>query len=93
MSFATGLDAMRHEHFARFRGQRVGLLTHAAATTGYYPIQSARDLFASAAGVKLVALFGPEHGMSGEAQDLIPVTGESAGACASTRFTATPSRV
>ena len=79
MSHPTGLDAMRHEHFARFRGQRVGLLTHAAATTGYYPIQSARDLFASAAGVKLVALFGPEHGMSGEAQDLIPVTGESAG--------------
>ena len=78
MSHPTGLDAVRHGHFARFRGQRVGLLTHPAATTGYYPSQSARDLFAQAAGVKLVALFGPEHGLSGEAQDLIAVAGESA---------------
>ena len=78
MSHPTGLDAVRHDHFARFRGQRVGLLTHPAATTGYYPIQSARDLFAQAAGVKLVALFGPEHGLSGEAQDLIAVAGEAA---------------
>jgi uncharacterized protein YbbC (DUF1343 family) len=78
MSFATGLDAVVADHLARFRGQRVGLLTHPAALSTDSCLRSARDLFATAEGVKLVAIFGPEHGLSGEAQDLIPVTGESA---------------
>ncbi len=77
MSHPTGLDAVAANGLKMFQALRVGLLTHPAATTTT-DLRSARDLFAQAAGVKLVALFGPEHGLSGEAQDLIPVAGESA---------------
>jgi uncharacterized protein YbbC (DUF1343 family) len=38
-------------------------------------LRSAAELFAEHA--NLVALFGPEHGFTGEAQDLIPIAGES----------------
>jgi uncharacterized protein YbbC (DUF1343 family) len=71
----TGLDRVAADGLKRFRGQRVGLLTHAAATLSRPPFTSARDLFANSPGVKLAALFGPEHGLTGAAQDLIPVAG------------------
>jgi uncharacterized protein YbbC (DUF1343 family) len=71
----TGLDVVRLNQFAPFRGRRVGLLTHQAALThdGY----TAAEVFASAPGVTLAALFGPEHGLTGEAQDLEGVPGGS----------------
>jgi len=65
----TGLDVLRAEGFARFRGQRLGLVTHAAALSGP-PWKSAVELFSSSEGVELAAIFGPEHGLTGEAQDL-----------------------
>ncbi len=65
----TGLDVVQRENFARFRGKRVGLVTHQAALAG--DGASAFDLFRSE--TNLVTLFGPEHGFTGEAQDLIPV--------------------
>ena len=68
----TGLDVLRSEGFARFRGQRLGLVTHAAALSGP-PWKSAVELFSAAEGVELSAVFGPEHGLTGEAQDLIAV--------------------
>ena len=68
----TGLDVLRSEGFARFRGQRLGLVTHAAALSGP-PWKSAVELFSAAEGVELAAVFGPEHGLTGEAQDLIAV--------------------
>jgi uncharacterized protein YbbC (DUF1343 family)/CubicO group peptidase (beta-lactamase class C family) len=58
----TGLDVLEEEHFARFRGAHVGLITN---VTG-----KARDgspdvgLFRSAPEVNLVALFAPEHGLA-----------------------------
>ena len=75
MSFATGLDAVAADGLARFQGQRVGLLTHPAATTSGPWVRTARDLFTDYPGVRLEVLFGPEHGLTGEAQDLIPVPG------------------
>jgi uncharacterized protein YbbC (DUF1343 family) len=65
----TGLDVVVREDFARFRGQRVGLVTHPAAVDNRF--DSAETLFATH--TNLVTLFGPEHGFTGEAQDLIPV--------------------
>ena len=65
----VGLDALAAEQFARLRGLRVGLLTHPAALSANH--RTAAELFA--AHTNLVALFGPEHGLTGEAQDLIPV--------------------
>ncbi len=76
MSHPTGLDAVVADDLKLFQGRRVGLLTHPAATASLPPFPSARQLFADAG--QLVVLFGPEHGLSGEAQDLIPVSGESA---------------
>lgn len=67
----TGLDVLQQQDFAPLRGQRVGLVTHPAAVSR--DLRSAAELFA--AHTNLVTLFGPEHGFTGEAQDLIPVTG------------------
>jgi uncharacterized protein YbbC (DUF1343 family) len=67
----TGLDQLCADEFALLRGQRVGLVTHAAAVDAR--LRSAVELFRSAPGVRLAALFGPEHGLHGTAQDLAAV--------------------
>jgi uncharacterized protein YbbC (DUF1343 family) len=69
----TGLECLAGEGFAPLRGLRVGLVTHPAAVDGR--LRHARDLLAEAPGVRLEALFGPEHGFFGEAQDLVGVGG------------------
>lgn len=69
----TGLDCLRDRGFAPLRGLRVGLVTHPAAVDGQ--LRHVRDLLAEAPGVHLAALFGPEHGLMGEEQDLIGVRG------------------
>lgn len=68
----TGLDQLLDEEFARLRGRAVGLVTHAAAVDRR--LRPATELLAAAAGVNLVAVFGPEHGLHGQAQDLESVT-------------------
>ena len=67
----TGLTVLRGQHFAALGGLRVGLVTHAAAVDEDF--RSAIDLFAGASNFHLGALFGPEHGLVGDAQDLIAV--------------------
>jgi uncharacterized protein YbbC (DUF1343 family) len=67
----TGLDVLRDQGFAPLRGRRVGLVCHPASVDAQ--LRHAADLFAAAPGVELTALFGPEHGFSGVAQDLIGV--------------------
>jgi uncharacterized protein YbbC (DUF1343 family) len=75
----TGLDLLIAANFEPLHDKRVGLLTHPAAISGFNgfqydgPTRSTLELFATHPAVNLVALFGPEHGLSGEAQDLIPV--------------------
>jgi uncharacterized protein YbbC (DUF1343 family) len=69
----TGLDVLCAERLELLRGRRVGLLCH--------PASVARDLVHAvdrlmAAGVRPTRLFGPEHGVRGEAQDMIGVPGE-----------------
>jgi uncharacterized protein YbbC (DUF1343 family) len=67
----TGLDVLAADAFARFRGQRVGLVAHPASVDSR--LRHAIELLAEAPGVHLTAVFGPEHGLLGEAQDLIGV--------------------
>ncbi|MEW5851164.1 MAG: DUF1343 domain-containing protein [Myxococcota bacterium] len=67
---ATGLDILRAEGFRRLRGARVGLLAHAASVDG--TITHILDLMLEAR-VKLVRLFGPEHGLHAAAQDMAGV--------------------
>lgn len=67
----TGLDLLAAERFTRFRGQRIGLAVHPASVDAR--LRHAIELFAAADGVRLATVFGPEHGVLGEAQDLIGV--------------------
>jgi uncharacterized protein YbbC (DUF1343 family) len=62
---------LRDQEFAPLRGMRIGLVTHPAAVDCQF--RHACELLAAARDVQLVALFGPEHGLLGEAQDLIGV--------------------
>jgi uncharacterized protein YbbC (DUF1343 family) len=62
----TGLEILLQEQIARLQNHRVGLISNPTGVT--------RDLRANvdtlrAAGVNLVALFGPEHGFSAAAAD------------------------
>src|SRR5262245_18028136 len=67
----TGLDCLARDGFTVLRGLRVGLVTHPAAVDGQ--LRSCADLLQRPDGVRLAALFGPEHGYSGQEQDLIHV--------------------
>ena len=72
----TGLDVLVAQDFAPLRGLRVGLVVNAASVDGQ--IRHAAELLARAPGVKLAALFGPEHGLFGQAQDLVAVGDQTA---------------
>src|SRR5262249_38833908 len=67
----SGLSVLRDQAFAPLRGRRVGLATHAAAVNGH--LRHALDRVAEARGVRLAALFGPDHGLLGTAQALVGV--------------------
>jgi uncharacterized protein YbbC (DUF1343 family) len=72
----NGLDVLVAQEFAPIRGLRVGLVTHPAAVDSQ--LRHAIELFSTAPQIKLGAIFGPEHGLLGQAQDLIGVSaGES----------------
>ncbi len=62
----TGLARLLREHLNLIQGRRVGLATHAAAVMPdlTHIIDALR-----AAGVQLMALYGPEHGLAGAAAD------------------------
>lgn len=63
----TGLEVLLSDSMHLVRGKRVGLLTN---HSGRLPDgTSTIDALFKAPGVKLVALFGPEHGIRGVAKD------------------------
>ena len=68
----TGLDVLVADNFAPLAGRRVGLVTHPAAVDA--TLHHVIELVGAAKGVKLSAIFGPEHGLLGQAQDLISVS-------------------
>ena len=62
----TGLDLLVHEQIDLMRGRRVGLVTHPAAVLSDFT--GAADAMLRV-GIKVTALFGPEHGFDGSAAD------------------------
>ena len=60
----TGIDVLEAQKFAPLVGKRVGLITNQTGVDR--DGRSTIDLLAHAPGVKLVALFSPEHGIRGE---------------------------
>ncbi|HEX2675662.1 MAG TPA: exo-beta-N-acetylmuramidase NamZ domain-containing protein, partial [Polyangiales bacterium] len=69
----TGLDRIARgdpDALRELRGRRVGLCAHPASIDAQ--LRHARFVLESA-GVRVRALFGPEHGYGGEAQDMIAV--------------------
>ena len=69
----TGLDILVEEQLGLLAGRRVGVLCHPASVDRR--LAHIVDLL-TAAGVDLRRLFGPEHGIRGEAQDMVGVGGE-----------------
>jgi uncharacterized protein YbbC (DUF1343 family) len=61
-----GLDVFLAQHLALIKGKRVGLITHPAGIN--LQLQSTADLFFKHPDINLVALYGPEHGIRGNAQ-------------------------
>ena len=59
-----GIDTLLANRLGDLRGRRVGLITNDAATTAVlpHPLTPVR-LALQQAGVRLVALFAPEHGL------------------------------
>ena len=69
----TGLDVLLCDPTAVLRGRRVGMLCHPASVDRR--LVHAVDALTSAR-IKLIRLFGPEHGVRGEAQDMVGLAGE-----------------
>ncbi len=66
----TGLEVLEAQKFAALHGKRVGLISnHTGVDTQE---RSTVQLLAHAPGVQLVALFSPEHGIAGHADDNVP---------------------
>ncbi|MGA2475490.1 MAG: exo-beta-N-acetylmuramidase NamZ domain-containing protein [Terriglobia bacterium] len=72
----TGVDVLEAEHFAPLGGRRVGLITNLTGVdaAGRRTI----DLLEHAPGVKLLAVFSPEHGIEGQADSRVPSSTDAA---------------
>ena len=71
---ASGLDVLVEKRFAPLRGLAVGLVCNPTAVDRR--LRHAADLFHAAPGVRLAALFGPEHGVRGDVQYMAAVGDE-----------------
>ncbi|MBI5419812.1 MAG: DUF1343 domain-containing protein, partial [Deltaproteobacteria bacterium] len=71
---ASGLDVLVEKRFAPLRGLSVGLICNPTAVDRR--LRHAADLFHEARGVRLAALFGPEHGVRGDMQYMAAVGDE-----------------
>ena len=65
----TGLDVLEAEKFAPLRGKHVGLITNHTGIDARE--RSTTDVLSHAPGVTLVALFSPEHGLVGRADEKV----------------------
>ena len=61
----TGVDVLERDGFEQLQGKRVGLVTNPSGVNRQ--VRSTIDLLHEAPQVNLVALFGPEHGVRGDA--------------------------
>lgn len=76
----TGIEVLKSQNFKVLEGKRVGLITNPTGVDN--DLVSDVDILAAAPNVNLVALYGPEHGVRGNAHagdavgdDKDPVTG------------------
>jgi uncharacterized protein YbbC (DUF1343 family) len=60
----TGIDVLVADGFKELSGKRIGLITNQTGVTS--DLRSTIDVLHKASTVKLVALFGPEHGVRGD---------------------------
>ncbi len=60
----TGIEQLVKSDFGILKGKRVGLVTNPTGVD--HNLRSTIDILFNAPGVKLVALYGPEHGVRGE---------------------------
>jgi uncharacterized protein YbbC (DUF1343 family) len=67
----TGLEIAVRDGFQSLQGHRVGAICNPTAVDGRF--RHLADLLRQAKGIELAALFGPEHGIRGAAQDMIGV--------------------
>src|SRR5467141_885899 len=68
----TGLDVLEAQKFAPLRGKHVGLITNHTGLDSQG--RSTADVLSRAAGVQLIALFSPEHGLAGRNDEKISTT-------------------
>ncbi|HIZ88296.1 MAG TPA: DUF1343 domain-containing protein [Candidatus Coprenecus pullistercoris] len=61
----TGIDVLEDNGFEQVRGKRIGLVTNPTGVDRY--LNSTIDVLFNAPEVELIALFGPEHGVRGNA--------------------------
>ena len=59
-----GVEVLRDNGFAQLQGKRVGLITNPSGVDNN--LKSTVDILAEAPGVKLTALYSPEHGVRGD---------------------------
>jgi len=59
----TGIEVLKSQNFKMLEGKRIGLITNPTGVDN--ALKSTIDILHEAPNVKLVALFGPEHGVRG----------------------------
>jgi uncharacterized protein YbbC (DUF1343 family) len=69
----AGVDVLLEDPRGFLRGDAIGLVTNPTGVT--CRLESTLDAFHSHPDVTLKAVFGPEHGARGDAQDALPVEG------------------
>jgi uncharacterized protein YbbC (DUF1343 family)/CubicO group peptidase (beta-lactamase class C family) len=75
---ASGADVLESERFAPLKGLRVGLITNRTGVDS--SDRNLAQLMRAAPGMKLIALFAPEHGLSGLAEGKVePITDHQTG--------------
>jgi len=65
----TGVDVLEAERFVPLKGLRVGLITNQTGVDAHG--NRTADLLARAPGVRLVAIFSPEHGLYGDLDEKV----------------------
>ena len=71
----TGQDGLFDHSFSLIQGKRVGLIVNPTSVSS--DLEHLALKVKRLPGTELAAVFGPEHGMWGAEQDMIPVQGET----------------
>ena len=75
MNILLGIERLIDQRMGLARGARVGLICNQASVD--HSLNHVADLLRSEKGIKLTALFGPQHGIRGEVQDNMVETGHA----------------